>query len=241
MVYRSQHLQRGFSLIESLVLVALTSILISILLPGISQVRRMAHSTQCQANQRQRNILWASVAMDIPRIPPEDQWRSFVNRQLAGSSESKKINYCPSFTRLYSANSTRYMEGNYALNSRWALVGGDGPTKSAGQPWDGVKSPSQYIWFTDIGDFTTQGLAFYDHFGWVPFPPIPVVPVMPVDTSTLGIGFHHSGVQSNVAYADGSCRPLKREELLADGTAVEKFSFGPFLIPMEVPVVLYNR
>lgn len=241
MVDRYPHVDAGFSLIECIVVVALLGVLLSLFLPALSHVRRLAEQTQCQANQRQRNILWASVATETARIPFPHEWQLWIRDQMPGSKEVDKIDVCPSFLRLFPSTSTVFMRSHYALNDRWFPQGSGGPPASGGQPWEGVLSPSRYIWFADIGDFTTLGLPAYEHFGWVPIPPIPVIPMMPVDEATLGVGFHHLGEQSTIAYADGSCRLLKRDQFLVEGSVAETFQFGPFMLPMNVPRALYNR
>jgi prepilin-type N-terminal cleavage/methylation domain-containing protein len=55
----------GFSLIELLIVVAITAILVSILAPALSGVRSAARTVACLSNQRQLGVAWSVYADDF--------------------------------------------------------------------------------------------------------------------------------------------------------------------------------
>lgn len=57
--------QQGFSLIELLIVVAITAILVGILAPTLSGVRDAARTVACLSNQRQLGVAWSVYADDF--------------------------------------------------------------------------------------------------------------------------------------------------------------------------------
>ncbi len=54
--------QPGFTLVEMLVVIAITAVLLSVLLPALSGAREQAYKASCQSNQRQIGIALATYA-----------------------------------------------------------------------------------------------------------------------------------------------------------------------------------
>jgi prepilin-type N-terminal cleavage/methylation domain-containing protein len=69
-------IRRGFSLVELLVCIAVVTLLIGLLLPGLSAIRRTARMTACLSNVRQLGMSWQMYASDYAdRAMPLAGWR----------------------------------------------------------------------------------------------------------------------------------------------------------------------
>ncbi|UCF16875.1 MAG: prepilin-type N-terminal cleavage/methylation domain-containing protein [Phycisphaerales bacterium] len=58
------HRQRGFTLIELLVVIAIIALLLAILMPALSRVKRQARSVTCQALLKQWGTIWSMYCDD---------------------------------------------------------------------------------------------------------------------------------------------------------------------------------
>ena len=59
-----QHPDRGFTLIEVLVVVAIVTVLASLLLPALAQAKAKAHAIACASNIKQLSLGWLLYADD---------------------------------------------------------------------------------------------------------------------------------------------------------------------------------
>lgn len=88
---RKSHVERGFTLIELLVVVAIIALLIGILLPTLSEARRIAKQTICGANLKMFGTGGASYAADFK----DRLWslNSYVNRSTYYTGFNQTFTY----------------------------------------------------------------------------------------------------------------------------------------------------
>ena len=129
---------RGFTLIELLVVIAIIAILMAILMPALSYVRKQAHSTACQSNLRQM-----CLAMNLYALDHDDRTMPFVHavgeywfHQLAPYLTAKdyknnpeqhiegamKVAFCPA-TKRQDRSEESYFGSAYRS---WRFLGGEG-------------------------------------------------------------------------------------------------------------------
>ena len=99
----------GFTLVELLVVVAVTALLIALLLPALEQAKRQARVITCATNQRQIGIGLMTYFIDWDAYPPPSSMSVYIvytteipgnpdNRQALldiASGASKDIYFCP--------------------------------------------------------------------------------------------------------------------------------------------------
>ncbi|MHC4567340.1 MAG: prepilin-type N-terminal cleavage/methylation domain-containing protein, partial [Planctomycetota bacterium] len=56
--------RRGFTLIELLVVIAIIALLLAILMPALSRVKRQARATACQMNLHHWAVIWSMYTGD---------------------------------------------------------------------------------------------------------------------------------------------------------------------------------
>ena len=130
--------RRAFTLIELLVVIAIIALLMAILMPALSYVRKQARSGACQSNLRQ-----LCLAMNLYALDHDDQTMPFSHQsgmywfhQLAPYLSAKdyknnpeehlegvmKVTFCPMAKRRDSPDTSFYG----SAYSSWRFMGGEG-------------------------------------------------------------------------------------------------------------------
>lgn len=162
----------GFTLVELLVVVAITAILAALLLPALSQAKATAHSAKCRSNLRQMGLALTFYVSDYAVYPPlngyepaqggEIKWHDYLNAALQSRTQPKQaaagisgIFRCPTHRPLPDFYSPSYGynalgAGGTGLAGSWTVPQslGDWP-RHLGLPDTAVRSPSEMI---AIGD-----------------------------------------------------------------------------------------
>jgi len=85
--------RKGFTLIELLVVISIIALLMSIMMPALGQVKKLAQATICFSNLRHWGIVWKMFADDNKdKFPGDQEW--FV--ALRPYYKDTKILLCPS-------------------------------------------------------------------------------------------------------------------------------------------------
>ncbi|HUU20403.1 MAG TPA: type II secretion system protein [Sedimentisphaerales bacterium] len=128
----------GFTLIELLVVIAIIALLMAILMPALSYVRKQARSSACQSNLRQLSLAMNLYALDHDDLtmPFSHQSGEYWFHQLAPYLSAKdykdnpaehiegvmKVTFCPMAKR-----QDRTEESFYgSAYSSWRFMGGEG-------------------------------------------------------------------------------------------------------------------
>ncbi|MCD4825535.1 MAG: DUF1559 domain-containing protein, partial [Phycisphaerae bacterium] len=91
---------RGFTLIELLAVIAIISLLASILLPSLNRAKELARSAQCASNQKQLGLAFMTNYQETKILPPSwsstgGWWWSVIGPYV---DDQSKILQCPSKT-----------------------------------------------------------------------------------------------------------------------------------------------
>ena len=93
--------RRGFTLIELLVVIAIIALLMSILMPALSRVKKQAQGVKCQGNLKQWSLIFAMYASDnnqrLATPHNRDGWwleltRAYVKNII---KDGRAEHYCP--------------------------------------------------------------------------------------------------------------------------------------------------
>lgn len=208
----------GFTLVELLVVVAITTLLVGLLLPVMGVARESANEIKCKSNLRGMIAEWAmyedSAKLVIPRtknIFLHPTWIEAMTSMRPGIPALWGNNIdspaaCPTVQQRYPEMYYLSTPWGYAVNSWWSNAGG---LLNEGMSWGAVLHPDTYPWFMDANVYVwgTNWNASYH---------APNITGGGGDAPNWGVGAHHGQRQvANVAFASGSVRGVRIEEIQA--------------------------
>ena len=101
--------RRGFTLIELLVVIAIIALLMSILMPALSRVKKQAQNVKCQATLKQWSLIFAMYANDnnhkLATPHNRDGWWLVLTRPYLktlienGRADEHELYFCPMATK----------------------------------------------------------------------------------------------------------------------------------------------
>jgi prepilin-type N-terminal cleavage/methylation domain-containing protein/prepilin-type processing-associated H-X9-DG protein len=201
-------MRRAFTLVESLVVIAIIAVLIGILLPAMARARDQAKTVTCLSNLRQLALAaHAYCAQSGGRYPParwgSDNWDFSVvgGKAVPGllwrGQTDARVQQCPSFDGKSNSPLDPYTGYNYNTS----YVGhGQGETVEAPAKASQVRQPARTALFGD-GEYYNGA----DKFMRAPFPH---PGDLTITTRAAGTqGFRHRGA-TNVAFCDGHAESL---------------------------------
>lgn len=161
----------GFTLVEMLLVVAMISLLISILLPALGKVKDKAQTTICQSNLKSINGATIQFATDNARMFPAGRnwvtgsWTS-VNGVKSGTlykymGENEAAYVCPEFLdsrSWWEYNQNGVVGWTYSLNE---YFGESWQGKNGVRTMTGVQQPSEVLMYSDENAWKIPGLSNY--------------------------------------------------------------------------------
>lgn len=232
-------LRCGFTLLETLVVVAVIALLAAILLPSLSKARQLSRSTGCKCNLRQLGI-GMTMYINQYSIYPGHQWRledpadtrirwfHLMARQLAGY----EVQGCPMVDWEVDRNNSYGYNYKYLGSLRDNAVGPKRPLEN--YPVKSIRSPARTIAFgdTDGTGWTKphqRGVNDKDMFGNHGYvldptyiPEYSMYSYSGPDHEPYAwknyrtyISTRHMG-GSNFCFADGHVEPLRPEQVYRD-------------------------
>jgi prepilin-type processing-associated H-X9-DG protein len=248
---------KGFSLIETLVVVSTTAVLFGMLLPSLQTARQQAQKTVCLSNLRQMAIAAHNYAATYDGHYPlayynrrEDTtptfyaWDFITSRDWSGATPVshirpgllwagqtiEKIQQCPAFNGADNALDDPYTGYNYNT-SYIGLNDALSPVDSA-RTTD-VRRPAETALFGD-GQCIDSGANKYMR---APFSH-PGDTLLPDSARHAGVQGYRHRQQTNVAFCDGHARPWSEihtktdpaaKEILDESNATDRIQTGKYL------------
>jgi len=106
----SNRLNRGFTLVELLVVIGIIALLIAVLLPALNKARRQAYQVSCASNLRQMGLALQMYINDTNYYPgcrwqnangSYAVWPTRLRKYMGGQQGDQKVFYCPAQTADY--------------------------------------------------------------------------------------------------------------------------------------------
>jgi len=128
----------AFTLIELLVVIAIIALLMAILIPALSRVKKQAQTVACQANLHQWALIWHMYTDDnngyFPRV--HLSWRDVVEKYHQGERD---MTLCPVATKLYT-------DGARPPFGAWEQTWGGGQNDYDNRPFASSYGINQYVY-----------------------------------------------------------------------------------------------
>jgi prepilin-type N-terminal cleavage/methylation domain-containing protein/prepilin-type processing-associated H-X9-DG protein len=211
----------GFTLIELLVVISIIAMLMSIMLPGLSNAREMGRRVVCQSNMRQLSIAWYAYAIenDDALCSPDTETSLTVDSPWVNDGPDQPGNtiggteqairdgvlapYLSYTVKVYKCKSdpTELVRSYAISNTMGGFSCGCGNITPPYTGWGQIAEPSNRLVFIDADSVLPEGYPKWIHGGF-----------WPVDWKTQtwaipqynNITSRHSN-GTNVSYADTHC------------------------------------
>lgn len=121
--------RRGFTLIELLVVIAIIALLMGILMPALSRVRKQARAVACQSNVKQWGTLWAMYTDDNNSMFPTRTRSSgrWIDVLFDYYYKDDDFRVCPSAPKIAAPDgATNTLELGGDAKTSWGVVAASG-------------------------------------------------------------------------------------------------------------------
>jgi prepilin-type N-terminal cleavage/methylation domain-containing protein/prepilin-type processing-associated H-X9-DG protein len=168
--------RKGFTLVELLTVISIISLLMAILLPVASRVRRNAQAGVCQSNLRQWGMVYKMYTDEFDGRLPQD-YGEFPWYYPIRSYYSNELNLliCPTAKKAadpYGTNSAQPFGGTF-------LAWGHFQPAETRPAWDTVGSYGLNKWAYKMGKRKDEENTIVSKGGITPLPPSPLPPMLP--------------------------------------------------------------